>query len=321
MAQVKNTNATLTDGATTKPMTPSEIAAYLGIPVTQRNQPDMENHRPKVLVSLEEAKARGWSWFYSGATPCRYGHIAARRTSNPGICSDCERHRDRKEPIYPMLEKPRYKKQPGKPAPVEVSVSPAPTPAAPAPAAPLVTAPAFFEWTPAKHQRFIDEYVNTGLQEDARAAIGCSRAQLLKELRDNVDFAQRVNAAKDDAEGVIEESLIKAARAGQTAVLPKAFEIIERRALLRHPQGRRTPAEILARIDRRMAHARATFEKSTYRHIRTGALVKGADLENFFRDRRDGSLIAWDELVHIDPAAPNTNTAALATCRNTTEGD
>lgn len=286
-----------------KSMTPAQIMAYLGVPVTQRNQPDLLNHRPNKLVSLEEAKTRGWSWFYSGATPCRYGHIAARRTSNPAICSDCDRVGDGQEPIYPQLDKPRFKKPPNKPELVEAAVAVAKTPATSTPAAVPSGAPTFFEWTPARHQQVIDVYINTGLLEDARAAVGCTRAQLLQEMKDNRDFAARVKAAQEDAEGVIEEALIKAARAGQTAVLPKAFEIIERRALQRNPTGTQSPEQIEAEFKRVLAHSEREFTETTFHNTRTNTLIKGADLERliWYRDKRDGSLIPSEELKVMDP--------------------
>ena len=83
-----------------EPMDPQTAAIELGVPLTERMQPDMRNHLTKRLVSREESVARGWSWFRDGVTVCRYGHAgAARRTSNPRICADCERVREGLEPI------------------------------------------------------------------------------------------------------------------------------------------------------------------------------------------------------------------------------
>jgi hypothetical protein len=81
-------------------MTPTEAAAELGVTLSQRLLPDLSAAAPKRLVQKAEAEARGWSWYFDGGSACRYGHVAARRTANPNICSDCERTKDGKEPIY-----------------------------------------------------------------------------------------------------------------------------------------------------------------------------------------------------------------------------
>src|ERR1700691_3501822 len=77
-----------------------ELVVYL----TQRDNPDLYSDVPIRFVSKEEAKRRGWSWYWHGIRECRYGHAAARRTSNEQICSDCERVKNGKDPIYPPPE-------------------------------------------------------------------------------------------------------------------------------------------------------------------------------------------------------------------------
>jgi hypothetical protein len=94
------TNLDLTQPAAAyPPMTPTEAAEELGVPLSERLQPNLRDFRPKRFVPLEEAKSRGWSWCFPGDV-CRYAHVAARRTANTRICSDCERVKGGEEPIY-----------------------------------------------------------------------------------------------------------------------------------------------------------------------------------------------------------------------------
>jgi hypothetical protein len=101
MSKNKPDNTDLTDEipVMVRQITPEEIMLELGIPCTQKSNADMLNHVPKRFVPLKEARERGLSWFFDGGS-CRAGHIAAKRTSNPAICSDCERVKDGKTPIY-----------------------------------------------------------------------------------------------------------------------------------------------------------------------------------------------------------------------------
>ena len=78
-----------------------KVHRELGVYLTQRGQPDLYSDVPIRLVSKEEAQSQGWSWYWNGVRVCRYGHAAARRTSNEMICSDCDRVKAGKEPIYP----------------------------------------------------------------------------------------------------------------------------------------------------------------------------------------------------------------------------
>lgn len=59
-------------------------------PVNRNNVPDLFNFMPTRLIPLEEAKYRKWPYFFQ-STPCRYGHVAPRYTSNHRICVDCTR--------------------------------------------------------------------------------------------------------------------------------------------------------------------------------------------------------------------------------------
>jgi len=94
------TNDDLTQPAVTyPPMDPTAAAVELGVPLSERLQPNLRDFRPKRFVSLQEAKSRGWSWCFPGDV-CRYAHVAARRTANTRICSDCERVKAGEEPIY-----------------------------------------------------------------------------------------------------------------------------------------------------------------------------------------------------------------------------
>jgi hypothetical protein len=76
-------------------------------------KPDLYNHTPTRFVSKAEAKARGWTHFWTGEL-CVTGHRAARYTSNASECVDCHRIEQGKLPIYgkgvPELEEARKRK-------------------------------------------------------------------------------------------------------------------------------------------------------------------------------------------------------------------
>lgn len=94
------------------PMTPQALAEELGVSLSQRLQPRLDQEVPKRFISQEEAEARGLSWRFTGSDVCRYGHNAARRSSNSGICSDCERVKEGKEPIYGKSKTQKYYTEP-----------------------------------------------------------------------------------------------------------------------------------------------------------------------------------------------------------------
>lgn len=52
--------------------------------------PDLYQNMPSRLVSLEEAREKGWAYFYQTES-CRYGHQAPRYVSNTRQCVDCDR--------------------------------------------------------------------------------------------------------------------------------------------------------------------------------------------------------------------------------------
>lgn len=99
------------------PMTPQAIAEELGLQLSQRLQPDFSVAVPKRIVTREEAKARRLAWYWDSSA-CRLGHQAARRTSNPGICSDCERLKNspQLEPVYPRSKTQKYYPEPRRPS-------------------------------------------------------------------------------------------------------------------------------------------------------------------------------------------------------------
>jgi hypothetical protein len=72
---------------------PSTVA-----PLSRNGDPDMRNHMPTRFVSMEEAIAREWKYFYTGES-CRWGHRAPRYVSNKNNCIDCERVREGKLPV------------------------------------------------------------------------------------------------------------------------------------------------------------------------------------------------------------------------------
>jgi hypothetical protein len=73
-------------------------------------KPDLFNYRPTRFVSKDEAKARGWTHFWTGEI-CVTGHRAARYVSNASECTDCHRIEQGKLPVYgkgvPELEEAR----------------------------------------------------------------------------------------------------------------------------------------------------------------------------------------------------------------------
>ncbi len=118
------------------PLDPNQAALELGVALTQRKHPNLRDQAPKRLVSKAEAEARGWSWYFDGGSTCRYGHVAARRTANPNICSDCEKVAAGEEPIYGKSRTQKYYEKPRRPAkdqaaPVVIAAPAAPTPVEP----------------------------------------------------------------------------------------------------------------------------------------------------------------------------------------------
>jgi hypothetical protein len=62
-------------------------------PLSKDGKPDLYNYLPTRFVPMDEAKTRGWKWFYVGDV-CSHGHKAPRYVSNPRFCVDCRRVKD-----------------------------------------------------------------------------------------------------------------------------------------------------------------------------------------------------------------------------------
>ena len=77
-------------------LTPEQTAAIA--PLNKQGQPDLMNYLPTRLVPFDEAKARGWTYFYDART-CRKGHQAPYFVSNINLCVDCVRIRRGKQTI------------------------------------------------------------------------------------------------------------------------------------------------------------------------------------------------------------------------------
>lgn len=90
-----------------EPCDPLTVAPALN----DKGSPDLYNHFPTRIVTLAEAKARGWTYFYE-TTVCRYGHQAPRFVSNTRLCVDCRRTKDGKEPIGVKAGGSHFRPQP-----------------------------------------------------------------------------------------------------------------------------------------------------------------------------------------------------------------
>jgi hypothetical protein len=154
------------------PMTRAELAASLGVPLSQKGQPDFSKAVPTRLVSLEEAIARKLSWFWSGTTgTCRYGHNnAARYVSNHEICADCKRVKQGLAPIYGTNRAERHYPEPRR-KPKDPNTAAAVVSAAAAAPAPLKIE------LPKRETEFLAAYAETN---DLDAA--CLRANFSKGL-------------------------------------------------------------------------------------------------------------------------------------------
>lgn len=163
---------------------PIDVLKELGTPTTQRGMPNFRDHVPRRFVTLEEAQARGWSMFWTGAA-CRYGHQAARKTANPNACSDCDREKRGQPPIYPRARNQQFYESPRrapKLAPIAITAPPstASTPTAP-PAPVVIMQPAPAPKTPEVDQTdraFLTKYAEMRDLEAAAVASGCTAAQI-----------------------------------------------------------------------------------------------------------------------------------------------
>lgn len=350
------TNDDLTTPDTSKypPLTPAQIADELGVPMSRSGHPALAENVPKRFIPLEEAQARGWSMYWDGAA-CRYGHQAARYTSNRRRCSGCDRAKAGLRQVYPTSKAQTFKpdahiarKQP------DGSVAAAPAaPAAAAAAltkkqigfltefsstgsleaaaksvgmspveieterltfAPFETACAAksvphhvapspeFVWTPAKHRLYVRTLIDSGLHQTARDAVGCTPSQYYEQLEGNTDFRETVARAEPLAARAVKDALLKSGLGGQHQSLIRLLELQEaeaERALRKPPL---TSAQIEAEFEQLLASVEREFQATTFHNTRTGALIKGADLEplHWYRDKRDGTVIS-DELEAVDP--------------------
>jgi hypothetical protein len=180
-SQMKETNTDDFAGEIKRPPL-DEITAELGVPVSQRGQPNLRDFVPKRLVTLEEAKTKGWSWHFEG-NPCRYSHIAARRTSNPSICSDCDRLRATppQEPIYGKSKAQAFYPESRIKGNKDLT---SPTSVAAAPAAPLEL--------PKKDQEFLAELDSLRDFDAAAAAVGTKRGLIEARVSSNEMFRKAI---------------------------------------------------------------------------------------------------------------------------------
>jgi hypothetical protein len=183
-----------------------------------------------------------------------------------------------------------------------------------------------FVWTDEARELFITTYINSGEIADARQAVGCTRAQFFTEQKQNLQFAQDVEAAKPLAESVVEEAFTKAAKAGQQSILPRYFEILEARAAQRMDipsdpkQSRATVEKILADIKKDLAakqrllgnvriNIAAAKGETVCRVKSTGEILLRQHLEPVLRDMT-GALYRADELEDVDARSLSDQHAA-----------
>lgn len=157
---------------------PIDITAELGVQLTQRRHPNFADHVPKRLVSFEEAQARGWSMFVDGSD-CRYGHRAGHWVSNRNRCSDCEREKAGKQPIYPKAKSGTHYEQPRTPR-KDV-------------AAPVVIAAPKLPEPDASDKAFLASYAEHRDLDKAATAVGSTTALILSRRSHNklLDEAMR----------------------------------------------------------------------------------------------------------------------------------
>jgi hypothetical protein len=157
-----------------------DVAAELGVPLTERGQPNLRDHKPRRFIHEEEARARGWSRFWSGQA-CRYGHQASRAVSNPHQCSDCLRVKAGEPPVYPHSKMQTFNKiTPKAPAPVTPAAIVAPAP---------VTPPE----PDAADQRFITALAESRNFATAAASAGTTVALVQARISCNAVFRDAVN--------------------------------------------------------------------------------------------------------------------------------
>lgn len=152
-------------------------------------KPDLYNHMPTRFVPQDEAKARGWTFFYVGES-CRWGHQAPRYVSNPRMCVDCHRTRDGR----PVIGAKGNKEYAGSLKPYS-QPSRAPGAVSAGGIAPAMSRSAEPD---ALEKRFLTEYAR--LKSFAAAANECGRheSEFLGRLSYNKVFREAVHTLEND---------------------------------------------------------------------------------------------------------------------------
>jgi hypothetical protein len=202
--------------------------------------PDLYNFMPSRTVTLAEAKARGWTYFYEGEA-CRHRHMAPRWVSNPRMCVDCHRIKKTLLPIgataLTAVDTPEDESD---------AHGHRETP----------TKPMAFEWTEEKRATLIEEWVNTGDIATAKDAIGVTHSEYSRELARNETFAAQVAEAEPLANQILEERAIQLALGGNDRLLQKVlaakFPAQYRESIkvdiTQNPISRMTDEQIAARL-------------------------------------------------------------------------
>jgi hypothetical protein len=148
-------------------------------PINRSGGPDLYNHMPTRMVPVEEAKYRKWGYCFS-ATPCRYGHVAPRFTSNPRLCVDCQRLKKGKGTIGERtgIDNKNFKKGTGGASGVIVNV----------------TKP---EQIDAWERRFLEAYAYHKDFKAACTAVGVVESQILARLSYSASFRSSYETLED----------------------------------------------------------------------------------------------------------------------------
>ena len=160
------------------PVDPSTIA-----PLTDKGVPDLYNNLPSRIVSLAEAKARGWPTYFDTST-CRYGHQAPRYVSNPRMCVDCNRVKAGKPPIGAKAAAAAEYKRPYKQREQT-------------PAGSVVVAAAAPLEPDAREKKFLDAYAHYKDMDAAAKAAGETAAKIASRMSYSAVFRDAVNLLED----------------------------------------------------------------------------------------------------------------------------
>jgi hypothetical protein len=238
------------DPATVAPTTTRDGITY----------PDLYNHMPLRQVTLAEAKARKWVYFYV-AESCRYGHLSGRYVSNPRMCVDCSRENGRKPAIGKMAEGlPRPKRKitpPGRTAkpkdePIDTSRV-------------LALSGQPYQWTDAKRARLLEVWTDTGDIAAARDAVEVTPSEYLRELERNEKFAEQVKKTELLANRILVERAYHLALKGNDKLISKLLPAIdpekfsERVKLDVNQTGRLSDDAIDARLGKLLAKQRGNI--------------------------------------------------------------